>query len=300
VITTTNGPGGIATDTLTVTVIPQPQIAFSADPTTIQPGEPVTLTWEVSNADSCVIEPDVGTVAASGSVTVTPTADTTYTLTASVSVAAPIDIQILYPADGAMINRPDTMVRGTFANPSGRETGITVNGKVAMVYGNEFVVNHLPLEEGSNTITVVATDVDGIARTATATVTAVMPEHYIRISANIEAANAPLETALRIDGTFSIDDSALSYAGPGTVEFLETGADAYRAGMVDEGIYYFTAEAIHDTVTYADTVAIVVVDGSALDALLQLLKRRGVSGHHRSHSQVRMYEAGRTSIPAIY
>jgi hypothetical protein len=113
VITTTNGPGGIATDTLTVTVIPQPQIAFSADPTTIQPGEPVTLTWEVSNADSCVIEPDVGTVAASGSVTVTPTADTTYTLTASVSVAAPIDIQILYPADGAMINRPDTMVRGT-------------------------------------------------------------------------------------------------------------------------------------------------------------------------------------------
>jgi hypothetical protein len=184
-------------------------------------------------------------------------------------VAAPIDIQILYPADGAMINRPDTMVRGTFANPSGRETGITVNGKVAMVYGNEFVVNHLPLEEGSNTITIIATDVDGIARTATATVTAVMPEHYIRISANIEAANAPLETALRIDGTFSIDDSALSYAGPGTVEFLETGADAYRAGMVDEGIYYFTAEAIHDTVTYADTVAIVVVDGSALDALLQ-------------------------------
>jgi plastocyanin len=277
---TATGPGGSATDTLTVTVIPKPQIVFSADPTTIQLGDPVTLTWEVSHADSCAIEPDVGSVTASGSVTVNPIADTVYTLTASgpggsttsttsVSVAAPIDIQILYPADGAMINRPDTMVRGTFANPSGKETGITVNGKVAMVYGNEFVVNHLPLEEGSNTITIIATDVDGIARTATATVTAAMPEHYIRISANIEAANAPLETALRIDGTFSIDDSALNYAGPGTIDFLETGADAYRASMVDEGIYYFTAEAIHDTVTYADTVAIVVVDGSALDALLQ-------------------------------
>jgi plastocyanin len=277
---TATGPGGSATDTLTVTVIPKPQIVFSADPTTIQLGDPVTLTWEVSHADSCAIEPDVGSVTASGSVTVNPIADTVYTLTASgpggsttsttsVSVAAPIDIQILYPADGAMINRPDTMVRGTFANPSGKETGITVNGKVAMVYGNEFVVNHLPLEEGSNTITIIATDVDGIARTATATVTAAMPEHYIRISANIEAANAPLETALRIDGTFSIDDSALNYAGPGTIDFLETEADAYRISMVDEGIYYFTAEAIHDTVTYADTVAIVVVDGSALDALLQ-------------------------------
>jgi hypothetical protein len=39
--------------------------------------------------------------------------------------------------------------------------------------------------------------------------------------------------------------------------------------MVDEGIYYFTAEVIHDTVTYTDTIAVVVVDASALDALLQ-------------------------------
>jgi plastocyanin len=321
---TATGPGGSATDTLTVTVIPKPQIVFSADPTTIQLGDPVTLTWEVSHADSCAIEPDVGSVTASGSVTVNPIADTVYTLTASgpggsttsttsVSVAAPIDIQILYPADGAMINRPDTMVRGTFANPSGKETGITVNGKVAMVYGNEFVVNHLPLEEGSNTITIIATDVDGIARTATATVTAAMPEHYIRISANIEAANAPLETALRIDGTFSIDDSALNYAGPGTIDFLETEADAYRVGMVDEGIYYFTAEAIHDTVTYADTVAIVVVDGSALDALLQQrwadMKAALISGnieealqYHHERSQERysaIYNAIGSDLPTL-
>jgi plastocyanin len=277
---TATGPGGSATDTLTVTVIPKPQIAFSADPSTIQPGDPVTLTWEVSHADSCIIEPDVGSVANSGSVTVNPTTDTVYTLTAmgpggtatvtaSISVSTPIDIQILYPIDGASLNRPDTMVRGTFANTSGRETGITVNGKVAMVYGNEFVVNHLPLEEGSNTITAIATDVDGYSQTATANVTATLPEHYIRISANIEAANAPLETALRIGGTFSIDESTLNYAGPGTVDFLETEADAYRVGMVDEGIYYFTTEVIHDTVTYTDTIAIVVVDASALDALLQ-------------------------------
>ena len=184
-------------------------------------------------------------------------------------MGSPIDIQILYPADGAMLDRPDTMVRGTFANSSGRETGITVNGKVAMVYGNEFVVNHLPLEEGGNTITVIATDVEGSSRTTTASVTTTIPEHHIRISANIEAANAPLETALRIDGTFSIDDYTLSYAGPGTVDFLETEADAYRVSMGDEGIYYFTAEVVHDTVTFTDIIAIVVVDASALDALLQ-------------------------------
>jgi hypothetical protein len=140
-----------------------------------------------------------------------------------------------------------------------------------------------------------------------------MPEHYIRISANIEAANAPLETALRIDGTFSIDDSALSYAGPGTVDFLETGADAYRVGMVDEGIYYFTAEAIHDTVTYMDTIAIVVVDASALDALLQQ-KMGGYEGalisgnieealqYHHERSQERysaIYNAIGSDLPTL-
>jgi hypothetical protein len=122
VITATES-GGSTKDTPTVTVIPKPQITFSADPTTIQPGDPVTLTWEVFHADSCVIEPDVGSVTASGSVTVNPIADTVYTLTASgpggsttsttsVSVAAPIDIQILYPADGAMINRPLVLTKG--------------------------------------------------------------------------------------------------------------------------------------------------------------------------------------------
>jgi plastocyanin len=201
---TATGPGGSATDTLTVTVIPKLQIAFSADPTTIQPGDPVTLTWEVVHADSCVIEPDVGSVATSESVTVTPTADTTYTLTAagaggtatgtaSVIVGSPIEIKILYPADGAWLYRPDTLVSGTFLNGIGIETGITVNGKVAIVYGNQFAVNHLPLQEGDNTITVTATDGEGSVQEESISVIATLSEHHIELAAAIEAGSSPLE-----------------------------------------------------------------------------------------------------------
>jgi len=40
----------------------------------------------------------------------------------------------------------------------GNETGVTLNGIVAVVYNGEFFVNHVPLEEGSNDITATATD----------------------------------------------------------------------------------------------------------------------------------------------
>ncbi len=61
----------------------QPEVTFSADPETILSGESTTLSWTSSNADSCVIDPDIGTVTSEGSVSVSPTQTTTYTITAT-------------------------------------------------------------------------------------------------------------------------------------------------------------------------------------------------------------------------
>jgi hypothetical protein len=83
--------------------------------------------------------------------------------------------------------------------------------------------------------------------------------------------------------------------------------------MVDEGIYYFTAEVIDDTVTYTDTIAIVVVDASALDALLQQkwadMKTALISGniekalqYHHERSQERysaIYKAIGSDLPTL-
>jgi hypothetical protein len=59
--------------------------SFSVEPQTIGagPDEYALLRWEVINAYSLSIEPDIGTVATRGSQRVTPDATTTYTLTAT-------------------------------------------------------------------------------------------------------------------------------------------------------------------------------------------------------------------------
>jgi hypothetical protein len=84
-----------ATDTVTVSVAtfePPPETPpgdgvpvinnFSADPAVINAGESATLTWDVTNAQTLTISPDVGDVSSETSVTVSPTVTTTYILTA--------------------------------------------------------------------------------------------------------------------------------------------------------------------------------------------------------------------------
>src|SRR4030066_152381 len=64
--------------------VPAPVInSFSANKSSIDVGETVVLTWNTTNTSSVTISPGVGSVAASGSTTVTPAGTTTYTLTAN-------------------------------------------------------------------------------------------------------------------------------------------------------------------------------------------------------------------------
>ncbi len=77
---------GSRTDICTVTVKVRPRIdSFSADRTTINRGQPVTLSWTTSNATSAELDPGNISVTpvASGSKSLSPTSTTTYTLTAS-------------------------------------------------------------------------------------------------------------------------------------------------------------------------------------------------------------------------
>ncbi|MCK4573236.1 MAG: hypothetical protein KAU36_02640, partial [candidate division Zixibacteria bacterium] len=60
-------------------------VTFGASPTTIESGQSSTLSWEVVDATSLTISPDVGSVTpvTAGSVSVSPTSTTQYTLTAT-------------------------------------------------------------------------------------------------------------------------------------------------------------------------------------------------------------------------
>jgi hypothetical protein len=69
-------------------VDPQPVInSFAADPSYIQPGQTVVLTWTVSDVlkrnVNVTISPGIGSVSSSGSYNVSPSYTTTYTLTAT-------------------------------------------------------------------------------------------------------------------------------------------------------------------------------------------------------------------------
>lgn len=82
------GPGGITTLSVDVTVAttppptPTPTGSLVAIPTTVAPGQVVTLSWTSTNATSASITPGVGAVSplAAGSTQVAPTQTTTYEL----------------------------------------------------------------------------------------------------------------------------------------------------------------------------------------------------------------------------
>jgi peptidoglycan-associated lipoprotein len=61
----------------------QPTVTINASPTSVNPGDTVTLSWSSTNATDLTIAPDVGRVAAEGSTPVTPTVSTSYQVTAS-------------------------------------------------------------------------------------------------------------------------------------------------------------------------------------------------------------------------
>ncbi|MFH2218846.1 MAG: RHS repeat-associated core domain-containing protein [Pseudomonadota bacterium] len=79
---TATGPGGTSIAYVTVAVnYPVPTVNISARPMNILPRETSTLYWASTNADSCFIEPGIGSVDVNSSIIVSPTETTTYTIT---------------------------------------------------------------------------------------------------------------------------------------------------------------------------------------------------------------------------
>jgi hypothetical protein len=190
----------------------------------------------------------------------------------SVGILPQVQLQIDSPADGSTINKPFTLVKGTFLMNI-PEVGITVNGVLAQTYGNQFAANQVPLAEGSNTITAQATDGQGTLIESQVTVQAVTTVPYINLRADIESGVLPLTSTLTLTGTASISASSLSYTGPGGFfgpQITQISPEEFKVTFLVEGIYFFTAQATDSqSNTYTDTLAIAVLNLAELDALLK-------------------------------
>jgi len=184
----------------------------------------------------------------------------------------PITIEILSPQEGDTINRSDTMVRGGVTNTTGNETGVVVNGVVADVYGNEFYANHVPLEEGENVITVIATDTGGNVAETSITITADTTAPYARLEANIHSGIAPLTTyfSARTFISNTVTSYEIDFEGDGVIDYSGTGFEDISHTYDTEGVYLPTLR-VRDSQgnTYTDTIAIVVLNEVELDALLR-------------------------------
>jgi hypothetical protein len=94
--------GGSVNKTVTIAVNPTINATFDANPSTIGVGRSAVLTWNVTGADSVMIDQGIGQVPMSGSRTVSPYSTTSYTLTASnsccvLSKAAVVTVGTVYP-----------------------------------------------------------------------------------------------------------------------------------------------------------------------------------------------------------
>jgi hypothetical protein len=97
-------------------------------------------------------------------------------------VFSSLSITITNPANGAVINDNKVTVTGTFSGAS--TAAITVNGLPATVSGNSFTRADVPLQPGSNTITVAGTSPQGATDTKVVTVTSTAPTLTITSPAN--------------------------------------------------------------------------------------------------------------------
>ena len=156
--------------------------SFSANKSSIEAGETAILTWTTTNASSVTISPVAGTVAASGSTTVTPTATITYTLVAkgksgnSVSSTATITVM---PRVSPTINISQSTIK------SGQSTSLSWNapGAIQVVItdvGNVGISGTAQVSpDKTTTYTLTATYIDGTTQSTSVTVNVEQPPYLL-------------------------------------------------------------------------------------------------------------------------
>ncbi|OGP11992.1 MAG: hypothetical protein A3G39_07000 [Deltaproteobacteria bacterium RIFCSPLOWO2_12_FULL_43_16] len=179
-------------------------------------------------------------------------------------------LAITYPNNGSVINRPDTVIIGRLPNITG-DVGITVNGKIAMINGQDFAVNSVNLSIGENTITATMTDANGNTSSTSITVYTETQDAYVKLSSTLESSLAPMSTQLTLDTALPspITETLLSIDGPASTSATPT-TFPYTATLDIPGIYLATATGrTADGYSYEDRFALNALDTVTMDALLK-------------------------------
>lgn len=105
-------------------------------------------------------------------------------------------VSITYPLSGTNITTRGTAVLGTYTGP--KALGISVNDSPAYLVGSTFFIPNVGLDVGGNTLTAVATTLDGLTGTSLVSVSRSAGTPVVLISADQKNGPKPLQTAFTI------------------------------------------------------------------------------------------------------
>ena len=186
-------------------------------------------------------------------------------------LAQPLNISIISPLNGQTVSKSEVTVKGTIINLIGNETGVTVNGKLADIYGNQFIGNNISLVEGVNTITVTAKDTANNTATASITLNAITTGSHMKLSSNLDSSIAPFDvTFSTATSKFSPSLYQMDFEGDGVIDYTGPTFENIKYIYTTEGVFSPTVTA-NDSQgnTYSDSIAITVLSKSEIDALLK-------------------------------
>lgn len=191
-------------------------------------------------------------------------------LTLTVKPAITVEVEITSPGDGEVIDRANVMAKGTVKSDSA-DVGVTVNGMLADVIGDEWVINDVPLTVGANLINAVATDSAGNKAAASITVQTNEIAEGVKLSADLTSGTAPLTVNFTLSGgTFAPLFYDLDFEGGWNYYYSDTVFENVSHTYTEVGIYYPTIYAWdYEGNVDIDTIAIAVLPRAGVDALLK-------------------------------
>ena len=186
---------------------------------------------------------------------------------------ANITLTLANPLPNATLDSTALDVSGTFQGPP--NTGITINGVVAMIYGDQFYAN-LDLEPGVNTLTITATTPDGTMITRTVTVTvAASALDPVSASAAPQSGVAPLPVRFLVSTLTGagVQRITADYDGDGSVDFSTSDSNAPLETTYNTPGVYPARVNVTDANghTYNRTITVVVQSYEAMDSLLRAI-----------------------------
>jgi PKD repeat protein len=225
----TTPPAPVDLSKVTVSAVTNGQVTITGTPGSVEAGAQVRVVNVTTGTIATV------TASTDGSFTLQLTAQEGHALALTVtdaagnvsavrttSVGAAVQVAISFPVHGAYLSGNRIAVRGTVQGPF--NTGVTVNGIVALIYNGTFIATDVPVY-GHETLTAIATTLSGQTAQASVTVEGDSDPIVLEVTPSPNTGIAPLAVTFesQFGSTTPIQSLSIDFDGNGTFDFTTSG-----------------------------------------------------------------------------